>query len=280
MKREILIIGYGYVGKAMANMLKNHYQVVIFDPYYNGPATEEFSWLAGDDLKEHNTANYALTIICVPTPINQNRSCDTSIVEETIKKINTEVILIKSTISPGTTDYLKKKYNKRIVFSPEYVGEGNYWHPYPFQSDMKECPFLILGGAKPDTQYILDLFVPILGPKKTYYQCTAKEAEVIKYMENSYFGLKVIWANQMKDLCDALDVDYYSVRTGWALDPRVDDMHTMVFKDKRGFSGKCLPKDLNAIVQSARNAGFDFPIMKEVLRINEEIYGNNPFAKT
>ncbi len=263
--KKIAIIGYGYVGKAAYNMVCNHYDTIAYDPgHTNGQPEVITVW------PENNFADCELAIICVPTPMGDDKACVTTIVEDTIKRLDAKLILCKSTVSPGTTDRLKQETGKRIVFSPEYIGESTYKHNYDFQSDMGATPFLILGGDKADTSAILDVLVPILGPQKTYYQVTAKEAEVIKYMENTYFGVKVIFANEMARICKALGVDYYAVRTGWALDPRVDCMHTMVFPDKPGFGGKCLPKDLNALVVASEKAGYEPKFLKQMLASNTE----------
>lgn len=181
--KKIGIVGYGYVGIAVAKLFKDQYEMKIYDINYNfiskdGDPTLNFV----KSIEEINDCD--LAVVCVPTPMqeteNEFKECDTSIVEDVVKKLETPVILIKSTITPGTTDKLKEETGKRIVFSPEYAGEGKYWSPYKFDKDMKECPFVILGGDKKDTAYVLDLIVPILGPKKFYYQVSAKEAEVIR----------------------------------------------------------------------------------------------------
>ena len=198
MKKKIAIIGFGYVGKAAYNMVKDHYETIIFDPY---PASIGELPIV-QIWPENNFADCELAIICVPTSMDeQTKKCDTSIVEGSVKKLEAKLILIKSTVTPGTVDKLKKETAKRIIFSPEYIGESTYEHPYDFQTNMAKTPFLILGGDKQDTSAVLDLLVPILGPKKTYYQVSAKEAEVIKYMENSYFGVKIIFANEMSRIC-------------------------------------------------------------------------------
>jgi len=255
-KPTIAVIGYGYVGKGAYNLFREHYSTKIYDPAFSGSNTK----------KEINECD--LGVVCVPTPMDKDKSCDTSIVEETIKWLKTEVILIKSTVEPGTTYKLKDKYRKRIVFSPEYMGESKYWSPYNFDTNMSNCPFVILGGADEDTQYILDIMVPVLGPTKQYRQCTAMEAEVVKYMENTYFGVKITFANEMYNICQALGVNYYEVRDLWSLDPRVDRMHTAVFKNSRGFGGKCLPKDLNALVKLSEKAGYEPKFLKEMLKSN------------
>jgi len=275
--KKIAVIGYGYVGKGTVRLFKDHYLVVakdldkefIFDENEGQIILES----AEDDYSRINDAD--LAVICVPTPTIDGdgpfKGCDISYVETVVKRLETPVILIKSTVEPGTTDRLRRETGKRIVFSPEYAGEGKYWSPYKFDKDMKECPFVILGGPREDSAYILDLLVPVLGPKKFYYQVKAKEAEVIKYMENTYFGMKVVFSNEMKNICDALGVDYYTVRTGWSLDPRVDPMHTMVFPGSPGFGGKCLPKDIHGIIRASQKAGYEPEFLKEVIKSNERI---------
>uniref|UniRef100_A0A7C4Y125 UDP-glucose 6-dehydrogenase n=1 Tax=Caldisericum exile TaxID=693075 RepID=A0A7C4Y125_9BACT len=259
MKRIAVVGSEGYVGNAVKRMLESHYQIVPYD-------------IIGIGSKEEVNKS-SLAVVCVPTPMKEDGSCDISIVEEVVSWIDTPVILIKSTIAPGTTDYLKKKYKKRIVFSPEYIGEGRYYVTprMDFQTDMKKCPFLILGGDDKDCNYILDLLVPILGPEKIYYKVKPIEAELIKYMENTYFGVKITFAQEMYDICQKFGADWYRVWKGWALDPRVDVMHTAVFPENRGFTGKCLPKDLNALVKASEKAGYEPIMLKAMLKSNRKI---------
>jgi UDPglucose 6-dehydrogenase len=212
-----------------------------------------------------------LGVICVPTPMGIDYSCDTSVVEEVVEWLETPQILIKSTIAPGTTDKLSSRTNKNIVFSPEYSGVGSYWSSYSFQKRMEDCPFVILGGKKENCQRVLELFVPILGPEKIYECMPALEAELVKYFENCYFGMKVTFANEMYEICSQLKADYWTVRNGWALDPRIDKMHTVVFPEARGFSGKCFPKDIYALIKASQKAGYEPEFFKEILRSNNRI---------
>jgi UDP-glucose 6-dehydrogenase len=144
---------------------------------------------------------------------------------------------------------LCKKYNKHICFSPEYMGESKYqitdWK-YMSSTNPRTHDFVIIGGEQPYADKICDIFVEDLGPEKTYYICNSTEAEMIKYLENSFFALKVAYFNEIYDLCDKLGISYHKVREGWALDNRVCKMHTSVFVNKRKFGGKCYPKDCNA----------------------------------
>lgn len=264
-KKTIAIIGYGYVGKAFAEMIKNHYQVLTFDPNLESSATKE----------EVNKAD--LGVVCVPTPIKKDGLCDTSIVEQILEWLDAPVILIKSTVAVGTTERLKKQFNKRIVMSPEYVGEGKYRVSprMDFQTDMGATPFLVLGGDNADCNYILDLLIPVLGPEKRIYKMSTTEAELVKYMENTYFGVKITFAQEMYDICKQFGADWYSVWQAWSADPRVDVMHTAVFPEARGFAGKCLPKDLNALVFSSKQKGYTPIMLEAMLKSNKIIREKN-----
>jgi UDPglucose 6-dehydrogenase len=266
---KIFISGYGYVGKAVVEMLKGYYELIIYDPAYKPEKKEYLEFV--DNFKESKEC--VLGIVCVPTPSKENGECDTSFVEERIEKIESPLILIKSTIEIGTTDKLKEKYHKRIVFSPEYVGESKYFNPY-FSNNMKETPMLILGGEKEDTSQIIDILAPILGPTKYYYQTSAKAAEIAKYMENTFFALKVTFCNEMYEICEKAGVDYWDVREAWLLDPRINRMHTSVFKKDRGFGGKCYPKDVKALIRYAEKIDYDPKLLKEIIYSNKRFRGD------
>jgi nucleotide sugar dehydrogenase len=269
--KKIFVVGYGYVGKAVVDMLRSHYDVLVYDPLSSSTNNfENVSFVSsiGD------TKDCILSVICVPTPQKDDGSCDVSLVEKAAKELVSPVILIKSTVSPGTTERLKKETQKRIVFSPEYVGESKYYNPY-FNTDMKAIPFLILGGDEEDCNYVLDLFFPVLGPTKQYFKTRALNAEVTKYMENTFFATKITFVNEMYEICKALGADWYDVREGWLLDPRVERMHTAVFPEKRGFSGKCLPKDSVAIVNASEKAGYLPKFIKQMIESNKEFKNKN-----
>lgn len=259
MNKSVGIVGYGYVGKAMHEFFANHYDVKIHDPLKEDSNTKS----------EINECDLAL--ICVPTPMNGGGSCDTSIVEEVAGWISTPLVIIKSTVPVGTTDILAEKHNKRFVFSPEYCGESTYWSPYAFHTDVKETPFFTFGGAKDATSEAIDFYLPVTGPVKKYNQTTAKAAEMAKYMENSFYATKIAFCNEMYSVCEALGIDWHEAREVWLSDPRINPMHTAVFKDRRGFGGKCLPKDLNAVINYAEDAGQDPVLLKAVWESNANV---------
>lgn len=269
MKDKVAIIGYGYVGKAMHKIFPD---ALLYDTKARVDGEDIFT------TQEQINKECGLAIVCVPTPMQESedefKKVDTSIIEDVIGWLETPLILIKSTIPPGTTDRLMGEYHKDICFSPEYVGEGKYQiTPWKYMSptDPTTHEFVIIGGAKEPREQIANYFVRALGPEKIYYLIDAVEAEIIKYMENSWGAMKVIFANEFYHLCQAMKASYIKVREGWALDNRVERMHTAVFVDEQGFAGKCYPKDLNGIVAKADDVGVDMSLIKAVLRKNKEI---------
>jgi UDP-glucose 6-dehydrogenase len=195
-------------------------------------------------------------------------------VEEAVGQVPCEKILLKSTVPPGTTERFAQKFNREICFWPEYIGQSRYHNPY-FASRIADVPFVVLGGEPELRQWFIDRLLPILGPTKTYFQCASREAELIKYAENAYFATKITFVNEFRRIAETLGADWHTVREGWLLDPRVEPMHTAAFADSPGFSGRCLPKDLEAIVGAAQDAGYGPTLLAEVLRSNERILGSN-----
>lgn len=259
-KGVAIIGGLGYVGKAMQKIFED---ALIYD-------------IGTEDRKGIINKTCGLAIICVPTPMTDDSllvsSADCSIVEDTVKWLETPLILIKSTVPPGTTERLSKKYKKRICFSPEYIGEGGYYIPprYPDPTNPLQHEFMVVGGKEEDCNEIISRFSRRLGPSKTYFICSSNEAELIKYMENSWIATKITFVNEWFDICKKFKGNFYKVREGWLLDSRVEKSHTMVFPEKRGFTGKCIPKDMGAIVAASEAAGFSPSLLISVLKTNSE----------
>jgi len=255
-KNKIAIIGYGVVGKAMKKLFLD---ALIYDPAYAKVSASK---------KQINSADAAF--ICVPTPMAKDGSCDTSIVEEIIAWLNTPLIIIRSTISPGTTDRLKKKYpKKRIVFMPEYIGETPA-HP---MADERKRLFLIFGGDKRDCSGAVEIFQRVYNASVKILCVSAVEAEIIKYMENAAIATMVTLANEFYNICQAFNVPYDMVREGFLMDPRMSRYFTFVYPKDRGFDGKCLPKDLTAIIKAAQKAGYNAEFIKSILENNKRIKG-------
>jgi UDP-glucose 6-dehydrogenase len=119
---------------------------------------------------------------------------------------------------------------------------------------------------------MIDFFMPVTGPTKTYRITDARTAEMVKYMENTFYATKIAFCYEIDQVCRTMGVDYNEARDLWLLDPRINPMHTAVFAtNNRPFSGKCLPKDLSALVETAGSAGYDASLLREVLSTNDRI---------
>src|SRR3989304_1030622 len=110
----IVIIGNGHVGRTMRTIFPD---AVVYDKHQ--PEHADYHAVLGAEL----------ALVCVPTPQGADGSADISAVREVCGWLDAAVICIKSTVPPGTTDMLRAEHGKRIVFSPEYIGEGPTWNP-------------------------------------------------------------------------------------------------------------------------------------------------------
>ena len=255
---KIAIVGMGVVGNGMLKYFPDAYQ---FDEP-KGIGTRE----------EVNKCD--LAIVCVPSPMKEDGSCDTSIIESVVGWLKTPLIMIKSAVRPGTTDTLIGLTGKHIVVSPEYLGESSYYIPDRFldPANPLKHEFLILGGSDEDCSDVADIFTPVVGPITRIRIMKPIEAEIIKYAENSFFATKVIFVNELRNICEKLGANWHRVREGWLDDPRIGAMHTAVFKDKRGFGGKCFPKDLNALISVAKENNFDPILLEAVWKSNKRFW--------
>ena len=269
-KREVMIgiVGYGYVGKAMARLFEKNYQVLVYDTSPDIKVVSEKHKIVGQE--EINKCD--LGVICVPTPRGEYGECDISYGEAALEWLRTPNTLLKSTVSIGTTDALCKKFDRKIVFSPEYCGESTYWTPYAFHTEVKETPFFIFGGNRKACSQMVNFFMPVTGPTKTYRMTDARTAEMVKYMENTFYATKIAFCYEIDQICRTMGVDYNEARDLWLLDPRINPMHTAVFdSNDKPFSGKCLPKDLSALVASSKAEGYNASLLAEVLSTNDRI---------
>jgi UDPglucose 6-dehydrogenase len=257
MQSKIAIIGRGYVGQAYHKFFP---EAVMYNRH--------------GETNQDEVNQCDLAIVCVPTVMKKDGSCDTSIVEEVVSWLEAPLILIKSTIPPGTTKRLKEKYGKRICHSPEYVGEGGYYVPFwlfPHPTEPQHHSFMIIGGDQQDRDDMLDYFYPVLGATKTYLQVDETTSELIKYMENCAIAAKVTLCNEFYELAKAFGVSYSQLREGFVLDERQGKMFTAVYKNRRGFDGKCLPKDLNAIIQASLIKGYFPGFLLSILENNQRL---------
>jgi UDPglucose 6-dehydrogenase len=242
----------------MARLFERHerHQVVIYDKF-----KAEYA-----DARQQEAINGCeLVFISVPTPTGPDGiSCDLTAVEESVAWIEAP-ICIRSTIVPGTCDRLSEETGKALAFSPEYLGESSH-HPWPEDG---ACGFLIIGGPASLTELVILAYRDCLEPGTRYCQTTALSAELCKYMENCFLATKVAFVNQFYDIAKSLGADFDAVRELWLVDPRVGESHTVV-TEERGFRGKCLPKDISAMVAAMSKHG-GAPMLEAIRDYNLQV---------
>lgn len=250
-KKDIGIVGYGFVGRSMHQLFGDE-RVVTLDA---GATDEQKAAINACDV----------VFISVPTPVGAGGMCDTAIVEECISWIEAPQIVCRSTIRPGTTERLREQTGKKIIFQPEYIGET---HAHPL-ADARSHDFIILGGPLEECSRVADLYASVYHSSVQFYFTSSRAAELAKYMENSFYAMKVIFCNQFYDIAKAHGVEYNELRELWLADPRISRDHTFVYPDNQGFSGKCLPKDVSAIIRSSLDHGYDAQLLEAIMGIND-----------
>ena len=222
---------------------------------------------------EETVSESDFIFISVPTPMQKNGSIDLSIIYDVfvnINKINKRtdnIIILKSTVTPGTTDVIQKTFcDLNIVFNPEFLTEKTS------RLDFINQQRVVLGGKdkyiKKVEQLYRDRFKYCHIIKTDY-----KTAEMIKYFSNIFFMVKLSFANEMYKITSAINADWDVVLEGAVSDGRIADSHLNVpGPDGRlGFSGSCFPKDINAFMSFADKLGLNINTIKGAWKTNLEV---------
>lgn len=256
---KIIIAGYGYVGKAVFNALKDKHDVVIVDPQYTT-----------NEIKYHHDADGL--IICVPTPTTEDGICDATIIASILDEVPIFMpVLIKSTVTPDITDGFDEIYpNHSIVYSPEFLRAASA------NTDFVNQKHIILGGEDPEC-FWQELFQTTLPNCRMVFNCSAKEACMVKYASNSFLALKTSFFNQIYDICQAEGLEFNVVRQLLAHDTRIGTDHTMVPgpDGERGWGGHCFPKDTQAFVQWTTTIGSPATLVESAIQYNKKVRKNS-----
>jgi len=268
---KIGIVGQGYVGTAIKVGFEPYYELETYDKYDESKTTCDLKQLVW---------GCEVIFVCVPTPMNEDGSCHTDIVESVIKEIDTyanglQIVVIKSTVPPGTTDMLDKKYDGvNVIFNPEFLTEAN------FVEDFKNQDRIILGGVRKGTNKLRQIYSKVF-PTAHIIKTGSKTAEMVKYMTNSYLATKVSFANEIYQICQKIDIDYDKVVEYATLDERLGKTHLSVPgpDGDLGFGGHCLPKDLNALITFAQNLDLEPIVLETINWVNDKYRKNRDWEK-
>lgn len=262
------IAGVGMVGGALLN-------------YFKKQAIEPFIYDPGKGFKSLEELNKAGVIfVCVPTPYRTAGSgsgptsfkkdgagFDLSYVEKTCENLQGEkIVVIKSTVVPGTTEKLQKKYPQhKFLFNPEFLVESRA------NEDMEKPDRQIVGYTE-KSRDIAQMIMDILPNAPFKKIMPATEAEMVKYFGNTFLSMKVIFGCEMYKLCEKLGINYDLVKEGVSADPRIGKSHLDVLHGGYyGYGGKCFPKDMRALIQFADKQGIDLKLHKTAEAINNAL---------
>ena len=257
MSYNIGILGFGFVGQAVAN---------AFYPYNNSVWT--FDPIVGNDssiLYDKNRTPDKLidfVFVCVPTPSLDSGEIDARIVQKCTDDIlrNTDAtVIIKSTVTPGLIPI-----SSRVVCNPESLTEANA------EEEFINAEYHILGGEPIACNLVMKLYreqSTLL--HKDFIVMTKQEASLVKYATNAFLATKVTFFNQLYDLANQCGADYQIIVDTVTNDKRIGEGHTKVGDGgrKRGYGGACLPKDVNALFHFSKKK---FSLLKFVDRINNK----------
>lgn len=247
------IMGVGMVGEPIRRWFQevHHYQRGDNLFCYDTDPKQGYT----DDV-----ARAQVIFVCVPTPPNPDGSCNTSIVASVVASIpDGRIIIIKSTVPPGTTQRLQDQYpGKLLMFNPEFLTESQAWEDFCKPSRQ------IIGVTEQSMSHAVDVLnllpqAPFMRPDTPIYGqrliVSATEAELTKYASNVFGALKVVFGNLLADFCDgstraATPIFYDHIRDMLGADRRIGSAWLDVDHGTyNGFGGYCFPKDTAACIR-------------------------------
>ncbi len=268
---KIGIIGNGFVGSSVA---------FGFSPQTGCDADVKIY------DKDETKSTHALTdvvngsdyiFLSVPTPSNQDGSISLDILFDVFKDIDDvidyeddhqPIILLRSTVTPGTTGKIQIKYPKmNIVFNPEFLTERSAKFDFINQSRF------IVGGSWGDTTAVEQLYKWRFGESTPVIRTNYQTAELIKYMNNCFFATKVSFLNEMYQIAEKCGANWEEAVDGFVRDGRIGHSHMNVPgpDGKFGFGGSCFPKDIQAMINFAESLDVNPTTMKGVWEKNLDV---------
>jgi UDPglucose 6-dehydrogenase len=260
---KVGIIGYGFVGQAIGLCYESK-DLIVRDPKFSDSA----------ELSKFN--NCDCIFVCVPSPSREDGSCDTSILEQTIKELlftvlNKDIpVICKTTAPPSVYERLHKEY-PNIVHCPEFLTAANA------HEDYVNSPYCVIGGDEKYCEMARKFIETHLNISYFEYKITdIKTAALYKYMMNSYLAAKVTFMNEFYKLAKVEGVDWDELCALSTYDTRMGRTHMSVPgpDGSYGWGGACFPKDMAAIINEAKSLGVDFKLLEQIQDINKEHRNN------
>jgi UDPglucose 6-dehydrogenase len=297
---HVSIVGSGYVGTTVAACLADlGHDVTNVDvdedvvaAINDGESPIHEPGLA-DLVAEHAGANLRattdydavrdtdVTFLALPTPSEADGAIDltymeagaASLGEALAEKDGDHLVVVKSTVVPGSTEEVVAPAIEAA--SGKAAGEGFYvaMNPEFLRMGTAVADFLdpqkVVFGARESAAFdtLGDVFEPLVAESDaTVVETGVREAEMIKYANNGFLASKVSLINDIGNICKEFDVDAYEVADAIALDDRIGGKF---LRSGIGYGGSCFPKDINAIIAAAREAGYEPPMLEAAVEVND-----------
>lgn len=254
---KIGIIGLGFVGSAINEALKSGLsEIICMDP------------AKGINALYTEMIDCDGVFVCVPSPMDDDGSCDTSILEivlQNLKNVNYQGVIISKCTAPPLVYKKLQQYYTNLVHSPEFLTEANS------VLDYANGKFSFIGGAVTAYRHEAERIIRISQHElKSIIHCTIEEAALAKYTINSFMATKVVFMNEIYELANSLGCNYELVAKMITIDTRIGNSHTMVPgpDGSFGFGGACFPKDTSALLNIAQEVGIDLQVLEAAVKKN------------
>ena len=263
-KLKLGIVGHGFVGKATDWGFNKRVSKFIVDPLLDTSVS---------DLEEFRPD---IVFICVPTPMSDDGSQDSSIIEKVIKELITHcpnaIKVVKSTVLPSLLNELQK-LDSKLVYNPEFLREKHA------NLDFVNSDMIIFGGDRNISTQVSNAYLRHSRCKtKEHIFTDLKTASLIKYAINTFLASKVIFFNELHSVYEALDVNdsWESIVNIISRDNRIGESHMNVpgHDGKKGFGGACFPKDSLALIKFANSLDINLNSLISTVKINNKIRSN------
>lgn len=299
MARTVAVIGTGYVGLVSGVCFAEHGNTVwcmdvdrdkiarlrrgestIYEPGLEPLLVrnlQEGRLFFTDELAEA-VRHSSVIFLCLPTPPDEDGSADVRLVLQTAEQIahiivaeqmaDRRILVTRSTVPVGTAEKVRECVRRvapsadiRIASNPEFMSEGN-----AVQNTLQPDR-VVVGTSDPEVIAVLrELYRTFVNDyDRLFLVMDEKSAEVTKYAANAFLALRISFMNELSTYCEAVGADIERVREGMSFDPRIGRHYLY---PGIGFGGSCLPKDIRALIQSAREIGTPLHLVEATAQIN------------
>ena len=296
---KICVVGAGYVGLATGVMFgKLGHTVFVTDidaarvktvssgklPFFEPPLGRALAVLVKKGILSASmdtvgsVADSKFVFLCVQTPSLPSGRIDVSPVKVASRSVakglkrskDYKVIVTKSTVVPSTTDSIVKPILEQgsgkvsgkdfgLCMNPEFLQEGS-----ALKDSMEPSRIVVGSGDKRAGDMLMDLYKPINAAK---IKTDLRSAEMIKYASNVFLATKISYSNEIANMCVRFGIDSETVLRAAGMDPRIG---SLFLTPGLGYGGSCLPKDVKALKDKAREEGYCSKLLSTLIAVNDQ----------